>query len=442
VARGTLKSKTQLDAVFEAAKVTPLKLEPKAWTDLTVLEAVPHGAKVKRGETLVKLDTQKLQEQIDDLEQERPLAALALELAQTELENLRETTPQKLEAARRSRRLAEEDYNYFVQTNRAQREKSTKFNVKSSQERLDYALEELNQLEKMYKADDLTEETEEIILRRQKFTVESARFALEANRLVSERELKVSLPREFESLKNQKRDQEFALALAEETLPRTLKKKTLDVEKLKRDQKKPEKRLADLKSDLAHLHIRAPMDGLVYYGACENGKWTTGGTVARKLVPNGKLSANEVFMTVVSPDKLVLKTVVPEGELSRVSVGARAQAALTSFPDTKIKAKVEELGFVPMPGGGFEATLSLELDKSLHVVPGMTCKVSFGEKANALLVPKDAVFTEDDRKFVYLAKSNGGSEKRAVKAGDSDDKMVEILDGADEGDKILLKKPE
>ena len=444
LAAGSVKGKGSLDAVFEAVKMTPLRLELKAWTDLTVLEAVPHGAKVKKGEVLVKFDTQKLEEQIEDLEQDRSLAALTLELTETDLENLRVSTPIKLEAARRARRMAEEDYGYFVKTNRVQREKAAKFNVKGAEQRLDYALEELSQLEKMYKADDLTEETEEIILKRQKFAVESAKFFLEATRLTSERELKIALPRELETLKTQKRDQELSLALSEETLPRNLRKKTLELEKLRRDQRKPEKRLSDLKHDLARLDVRAPMDGLIYYGACENGKWTTGSAIAKKLQPSGKLSMNEIFMTVVSPDKLVLKAVIPENELARIEVGSTGQAHPTYAPDKKLDVKVEDISLVPTPGGGFEASLSLEPDRAVRVVPGMTCKITFraDEKKNLVLAPKEAVFTEGKQKVIYVARTGASPEKRVVKTGESDDKMIEIVEGVVEQEKIFLKKPE
>ena len=46
VARGTAKNKTQLDGVFEASEMQPVKIETLVWTDLTVLEAVSHGAQV------------------------------------------------------------------------------------------------------------------------------------------------------------------------------------------------------------------------------------------------------------------------------------------------------------------------------------------------------------------------------------------------------------
>ena len=444
VKRGVLKSKANVDAVLESAEMQPVKIVPNSWSDLTVAEVVPHGAKVSKGDILVRLETEKIRDQIEDLENERPGAKLAFELATAELENLEQTTPLKLDSAKRAFRNADEDYSYYESTGRPQREKSTKFSLKSSEQRLDNAMEELKQLEKMYEADDLTEETEEIVLKRQKFSVEAAQFFLENSKLNSTRDLEVMIPREYENLKNSRREQELSLALAEQNLPRALAKKKLDYEKLKRDQKKAEKKLADLKSDAELLTVRSPADGMVYYGACENGKWTSGGAVAKKLIPGGKLMANEVFMTIVDPEKLVLKATIQESELSHFKVGQKGTAAPIAAPDKKLPVRLEDLGYVPLPGGGYEARLSVKRDKSVRLVPGMTCKVSLteGTGEETLLVPKEAVQSEGDEKFVMLAKKGTEGEKQIVKTGKSDDKNIQILEGLSEGDKILVKAAE
>ena len=444
IAKGALKAKAQLDAVFESAEMAPVKLETKAWTDLTVLEAVPHGARVKKGDTLVKLDTEKLLEQIKELEQDQPTAAVALDTTVAELANLEESTPLKLETAKRTHRVANEELAYFESTGRSQREKNSKFNLKSAEQRLENAKEELHQLEKMYKADDLTEETEEIILKRQKFAVEAAELGLESSKLLSERDFKTLIPREHETLKASKKDQDQALALSEQTLPKALAKKRLDLDKLKRDQKKAEKKLADLKKDLDVMSITAPMEGIVYYGACENGKWTTGASVAKKLLPTGKLSANEVFITILNPDKLQLRAVATEADLANLKPGLKGTAAPVSAPDKKLSVKLDEIGFIPQPGGGFEAKLSFHKESGLRLMPGMNAKVSLGEssRTDTLLAPKDSVFTEGKKHFVYLSKDDAKPEKRTVKIGENDGKMVEVLEGLEEGDKILINKPE
>ena len=274
-----------------------------------------------------------------------------------------------------------------------------------------------------------------------KFAVESAQFYLESTKLSTTRDLEVFIPREYENLKNNRRDQELALTLAEQNLPRNLAKKKLDLDKMKRDQKKAEKKLADLKSDLELLTIKSPIDGIVFYGANENGKWTTGGTVSKKLVPTGKVMANEVLMTVVNPDNLILKATIAESDLGNFEQGLKGTASPISAPKKKIPVKLEQLGDLPSPGGGYEAQISYKKDKAVRLVPGMTCKVSFseGNGGEQLLAPKDAVFGDGDAKYVYLAK---GNKKRNVKVGDSDDKMIAVTDGLSSGDQILLKKPD
>ena len=441
VKKGPLKSKAAVDAVVEPQQMEAIKLVPKSWSDFNIQDIVAHGAHVKKGDVLIRFEADKFKDQLEEFEAERPGAKVAFELATAELENLEQSTPAKLDAAKRTFRNADEDYSYFESTGRPQREKSAKFSLKGAEQRLENANEELKQLTKMYQADDVTEETEEIVLKRQKFAVESAQFYLESTKLSTTRDLEVFIPREYENLKNNRRDQELALTLAEQNLPRNLAKKKLDLEKMKRDQKKAEKKLADLKSDMELLTIKSPIDGIVFYGANENGKWTTGGTVSKKLVPTGKVMANEVLMTVVNPDNLILKATIAESDLGNFEQVMKGTASPISAPKKKIPVKLEQLGDLPSPGGGYEAQISYKKDKAVRLVPGMTCKVSFseGNGGEQLLAPKDAVFGDGDAKYVYLAK---GNKKRNVKVGDSDDKMIAVTDGLSSGDQILLKKPD
>lgn len=443
VTRGNLKPRLQVDGVFEALEMEPLKLAPKVWQDLQVIELLPPGAKVRKGDVIVKLETERLKDQIEDLESERPNQNLTLESTIADLDYLKATTPLRLEAARKTQRTTTEDLSYFELTGKDLREKSAKFNLKSTEQYLANQQEELRQLEKMYKADDLTEETEEIVLKRQKFEVERAQFTLESSRIGAERELNTGIPRELDNQRTAKKEAEHALALAEQNLPRSLAKRTWEADKLKRDLRKAEKRLADLKADLELFTVRAPIDGVVYYGACQNGKWTTAPAVLPKLVPGGRLAPNEIFITVVNPERLRIRSVVNEADWAKISIGARAQVTPTASPDRKLNARVEDMGSYPLPLGGYETVLSFEPADALRLVPGMTCKIQLneGQPAPTLLVPKTAVFQEGSQKLVFIAKEKSSPERRVVRVGDSDDSSTEILEGITEGERVLLNHP-
>lgn len=444
VRRGPFKYQIQAESVIEAADMAAIKLAPKVWTDLTVVEALAHGARVAPGDRLVKFETEKLEEQIADLEQDRTLARLSQELGAADLANLREATPARLAAAQRSARIAAEELEYFDRTLRHQRQNNALFSVTNALWRLQNAQEELSQLEQMYKADHLTEETEEIIIKRQRFQVEAARFSLEGTERNTARELTVLLPRDADRLRNERRDQETALALAEATLPRTLARKELEIEKSSRDGAKSERRLEQLKQDLASLEVKAPIAGLVYYGACQQGRWNGGGDVARKLIPGGKVGSQEVFMTVVNTDRVVARIGVAEADLPYVVTGLSGEATAAVRPGQKLRAKVLEASLVPLAAGGFGAMVSLDNPDRLPLMPGMTCRVSFPnvEKPDTLAVPKGAVFSDNNEKVVYTMSEDGKALRRVVKTGASNEAQIEILDGLVDGDRITLTKPE
>ena len=443
IKKGSLDPGVELDVMTESAEMAPLSLEPKNWSDLSVLEAVPHGTKVRQGDVVLRLDPEKIDEKIEEDERSRAGAMLALELAEAELGNLEKTTPLKLAAAKRNYENANEEYNYFEQTDRAEKQKATRFNVKSAEERLANANEELEQLQKMYDADDLTEETEEIILKRQKFAVESSQYSLDRARLMMKRSLEVLIPREYESLKATRMEQDLAYELSKESLPRNLEQKRLAVEKMRRDRQQADEKLAELKQDRELFTVEAPFDGLVYYGDCDQGKWTTGPAVMKKLQPGGKIGSREVFMTLVRPDKLQLRAVVPEAKLGPLKKGMKGTAFPVSFPEAKLETRLRDLSYIPLPGGGFEALLSIQPDAEIPLYPGMNCKVTLGggDDADRLIAPETAVFGKGEEAHVFVAQEGGEPRKQMVKLGEAKGGRVEILEGLAEGDKILLEKP-
>ena len=83
------------------------------------------------------------------------------------------------QANSRNRRITEEDWKRFQEVDKPLMAKLTDFHLKAAQEALEYAEEEYRQLEKMYKADDLREETEKIVLRRAKAGVDRAKLGME-----------------------------------------------------------------------------------------------------------------------------------------------------------------------------------------------------------------------------------------------------------------------
>ena len=189
---GPFEIKIELDAVFTAGREHRISLAPKAWTDMTVLSVLPPGTPVKKGDRLITLDTTKLEEAVEEAEFGEPAAKLALRIAELELAALEKSTPAQLETARRTKRVADEDWEHYQKVGHAERLRATERSLDFAQQSFDYAKEEYEQLKKMYEADDLTEETEEIILKRATNSFERATESLRLAKLRVDRELKVT----------------------------------------------------------------------------------------------------------------------------------------------------------------------------------------------------------------------------------------------------------
>lgn len=440
VARGEFELKVELDGILQSVQQTPLSIAPNAWNDFTVVEVAAHGTEVKKGDVVLRFDPVKLKEEIADLKKQAPLAELNLSLARQELEALEKTTPVALANARRGKIEAEQDLAYFEDVTRALRERDAKENVRRIEQNLSYSQEELNQLKKMYEADDLTEETEEIILKRAQNEVAYYEWLLEQTRERSARTLNTTIPRELDSQRRNAENLSLAWRQAERGLPDALRKKRLEVESQERDARKAGERLADLENDLALLTVRAPHDGVVYYGANSRGKWITAATIDRKLVPGGKIAAHEVFLTVAKAAPLSIQVAVPEGKLRHLKPGLKGRACPAFDPEAEFETQLKSVSFVPYADHTHDAVFSVPGaaadPEGPPLFPGMTAKVRLDlyQTDEALTAPKKAVRKDAKGHHVHL---KDGS-RREVKVGKSNDDTYEILSGLKEGDEIKL----
>ena len=447
VTKGELKIKATLDGVFEAKRMTEVILKPEAWSTLTVVSAVEHGAEVKRGDVLVTLDLEKIDRAIGDLRDAHKGSDLAIELAEQQLKTLRKTTPMSLASNERMLKEMNEDYDYYLKVVRPMSLKSVDFTLKSAQQYYENQLEEVRQLEKMYKADDLTEETEEIILKRARAALEQAEFYLENAKLSHKRTLKTSLPRRDIANKIAVQRNTLGHADAKVGLPITLMQQRLSLDALKLARKRSDEKLKELEADRAAMVVKSPATGIVYYGQCTNGKVSAGSTTDAALKPGGTLTAKKVFMTIVQPRPMLIRATVAESKLQHIRAGIKGTAKPTGYPDIEMTAIVDSVSAIPVTAGSFDSKITVATDRrSETVMPGMTCKVTLVayENKEALTVPPKALKTDDSdakRQYVNVLDKNGKSQRRNVTVGRRTAAKVEILKGLAEGDEVLLDAP-
>ena len=447
VKKEPLKIEVSLSGVFEAQKMTEVSLEAEAWTAFKVVSAVEHGSLVKQGDLLVSLDREKIDRAIADLRKDHEASDLAMKLAEQQLLTLEKTTPMDLAAGQRSHKEVQEDLKYYFDVRRPMALKSAEFSLKYSQQSYEYQQEELRQLEKMYKADDLTEETEEIILKRARNALARAKFYLEQSKIYHDRTVNVLIHRDDFAIKEAAKRIDLLWNQTKVALPVALKKERLTLDKLKLLRSRSDESLEKLLADRAAMTVKAPAAGVVYYGKCVRGKFSSSSTGSSSLKKGSSLMPKQVFMTIVKPRPVFIRTSVAEKQLHQIRAGIKGTAVPTGFPDMKLTAIVQRVATVPTGSLSFDSRITVAVDdKAEALMPGMTCKVTLVsyEKKEALTIPPSYLKTDEvdkDKHYVYLLRKKGKPKKQSVTVGKRTATKVEILKGLSEGDQVLLKAP-
>ena len=443
--------KGRFEVVFEAkgdfdpVDATVVQHKPEQWAlPLEIVRIVPHGTRVNAGDVLVELDTEKLDRAIADLDLDLAVGEKTLEIARRDLPVTEALQPLELAGAERDTLAATEDLARFLAIGRTLAEDSARFRLKSSEEQLKYAREELRQLEKMYKDKDLTEETEEMILQRTRFEVESGEFNLRRAGVDTEAALTFEAPRKEAALKDAAEKAKLALEKTRATSALALEQKRLALKKAERDRSEALRKMRDLQQDRAGIPLKAPRSGIVYYGRQQDGAWTTAAVAAKALVGQG-VPVGDLVFTVVDPERVAFRVKVDEKDLHLLAAGLKGRVELAGFPDAEGAVALESATLVPRDGkvdARFAVTVPAGGVKPL---PGMTgsarCQVY--SRPDAVTLPASAIFRDDDgKKIVWLpGKDGAAAEKRVVKTGRTSGGKTEILEGIAAGDVVRSSRP-
>ena len=214
---------------------------------------------------------------------------------------------------------------------------------------------------------------------------------------------------------------------------------------LKRKAAEAELRLLEIKRDRAQramLHAKqnsekmavlSPIDGLVVL----NPMWKGGGM--GEVEEGDQIWAGFAFMQVVDPSTMEVRVRANQLDVSYLHVGQAAQIHLDAYPDLNLPGKLEQMAAIGLGGGlsktvrAFGAVFSID-GADPRVMPDLSASldVALDRQPNALVVPLDAVVTQDGKPWVYVKRALG-FEKQAVKTGDKDDLEVVVLSGLEPG---------
>ncbi len=324
---------------------------------LLVLECKPQGTLVAQGDVIATLDTRAIDEELDKAELEARSAAVRHQ-GVVERNKLDEASARsQLDLAKSALQRTQRSLAGWKQSELAFAKRSDELQQRGEQARVEDETDELDQLEKMYKADALVDATEDIVLKRSRRGLELTKASNQLSRDRAAYREQLDLALQTEQKEEQARTQEDALArLEQQTQLDALAR--ADAEARSADGlREQNERLEKLRRDRALLVLRAPRAGLLLHGSARD--YRPGRTPPR-YERGSQLAFRQDLFLVADPAPSALALDVAEAELAKfaegkkvvVAAGSELHGSLHVDPYPRANAQCEALVTLdtPVPG--------------------------------------------------------------------------------------------
>jgi multidrug efflux pump subunit AcrA (membrane-fusion protein) len=179
--------------------------------------------------------------------------------------------------------------------------------------------------------------------------------------------------------------------------------------------------------------ITAPSDGTITTVSVKDGERVTNGQVVAHLTDY------EDLQTVVQVDEL---------DITKIKKKQTVSLTVSAYPDTTFTGKVTAIAAEGTSANGtstFDVTIHIDKPKNLKVGMSTEASILTESKENALYVPVDGVYTNNNEKYVIVSSASTStdstvntSQQKTVKTGISTEDYVEITEGVTAGETIQL----
>lgn len=159
---------------------------------------------------------------------------------------------------------------------------------------------------------------------------------------------------------------------------------------------------------------------------------------ARYIKPGNLIQPNSPAFKVTQLDTLHAHIYVPERDIHKLAPRQSAALVVDAWPDRSFKGAILRINpVVDAQTGTVKVTVAMAPDQ-LELKPGMfgRVEIQYDRREQAVLVPKDAVLTEDAANSVFVVAANK-ARRRPVKLGYSDGDNYEVLEGLKADEQVV-----
>lgn len=431
--RGNLESQVELQVQCEVDDI-----DGDGVSGTPIIFIVPNGSSVKEGDLIVELDANPFQERLD--QQELQVEEEKAEFIQAEVvyENQKTQNLTSLAEAQLQVELADLALKQFGD------EEAGTFQL--DLQAIDLEIQEA-------RAGQLIEQTNlrgvdqlhKLGYRSSGELAEAQLRSLKADRMLAQANSRRRELVEYEK-KKQTKQLEGALASAKRALDQVaLDNKALLAQaearlaSAREQLAKEEELLRRYQDQLTKCKIYAPQDGMIAY-------YTGSSRWRREDIREGAtVRPRQTILTLPNLERMQVKTSVHESVLDLMETGLPATVRVDAFPDSQYTGSVKTVAVLPDQGGWmssdtkvYETVVSIDQEVK-QLKPGMTAVVEIhaAHLEDVVAIPVQAIEQVETTNWIYV-EQGGRPVRRCVTLGLTNNKFVEIKEGLEPGERVVL----
>lgn len=173
------------------------------------------------------------------------------------------------------------------------------------------------------------------------------------------------------------------------------------------------------------IHLYSPIAGILTYRDASIGQ---------------KVDQATRMFEIINLKTVWLEADIFEKDLTKIKIGQKVKISVSAYPDEIFNGKIFFKGSTLNQQTKTVNILVEIQNTSEKLKPGMfaNTNIVIGEKANALVVPKDAILEDENLNIVFLREQEG-YHRHVISPGIESDEFVEVLAGLKPGDIVVTK---
>ncbi|MCS6790534.1 MAG: efflux RND transporter periplasmic adaptor subunit [Bacteroidia bacterium] len=208
-----------------------------------------------------------------------------------------------------------------------------------------------------------------------------------------------------------------------------------------------EANLARTQIDLQRTSVYASMDGVITRLLVK---------VGQRVVGVGQMAGTE-SIRIADLSRFIMEAQVSENDVVRLHPGDSATIEVQAYPNLRLKGTVQQIGYSSGKATPSEAASSLAGEQAntylvkiaidsrsydaqqypLRPEMSAVLRIFYAKRENVLTIPIQAVVVRQNEEYVYMVEK-GLVRAKKVRSGLSDDKYIEITEGLQENEVVVV----